>query len=137
MGIRRLFEVRILLVVVGRVRDGRVCKNSDSVNARTLTTEVSVEGGQYDLTVEKCVDQCINYGFTRAGVELGQQCCTQFLLLISMIVPLTNLGLQGCGNSTNGGQEIEPSNCMMACSGDSTEICGGPNALTYYLLDSD
>ena len=60
--------------------DGRVCvqKNSDSVDSRTLTTEVSVLGGQYNLTVENCVDQCINYGFTGAGMELGQQCCTRF-----------------------------------------------------------
>jgi len=90
---------------------------SDNVDARTLTTEVSVEGGQYGLTVEKCVDQCINYGFIGAGLELGQQCW--------------------CGNSTNGGHEIDDSSCMMACSGDSTQNCGGPNALVFYYLDGN
>ena len=53
-----------------------VVQNSDNVDARTLTTEVSVTGGQYELTVEKCIQQCMNDGFRGAGVELGQQCCT-------------------------------------------------------------
>ena len=49
----------------------------------------------------------------------------------------TTLGLfnQGCGNDTNGVQLIDNSHCMMACSGDSTENCGGPDALIFYLLD--
>jgi hypothetical protein len=72
-----MLEVSTLLVE-GGVVIGRTCvfKNSDNVDSRTLTTEVTVTGGQYALTVEKCVDQCISDGFTAAGVELAQQCCT-------------------------------------------------------------
>ena len=106
--------------------------------------EVSVEGGPYELTVEKCVDSCVSYGFRGAGMELGQQCCTYAIYsllnldgLFLSLTKKTTLGLfnQGCGNDTNGVQLIDNSHCMMACSGDSTENCGGPDALIFYLLD--
>lgn len=38
-----------------------------------------------------------------------------------------------CGNSiVNGGTPISASKCNMACAGNSSEFCGGPNALNVY-----
>ena len=39
----------------------------------------------------------------------------------------------GCGNEINSpGAPISQSACNQACTGDSTEVCGGPNALQLY-----
>jgi hypothetical protein len=63
-----------------------------------------------------------NFTFGLEGVSLTKDFCSIH---------------QGCGNSTNGGKAIDPSNCIMACSGDSTENCGGPDALVLYYLDGN
>lgn len=37
-----------------------------------------------------------------------------------------------CGNTFNGGSKAATDGCNMACSGNSTEVCGGPNRLTVF-----
>jgi hypothetical protein len=82
---------------------------SDSTNARTLTASINIAGN----TVEKCQAACQANGYRYAGMEFGSQCF--------------------CGNSIgNGGAPV--SSCAMPCPGDSTEVCGGSNALSLYYL---
>ncbi|KAF9448028.1 WSC-domain-containing protein [Macrolepiota fuliginosa MF-IS2] len=70
-------------------------------------------GGFPFLTVQDCLDQCDNLGFGFAGLEYNHECF--------------------CGNALLYNAEYGPSqNCYTACSGDSTQICGGPNALSTY-----
>ncbi|TBU26664.1 hypothetical protein BD311DRAFT_666990 [Dichomitus squalens] len=83
---------------------------NDSVNARVLPTGVNVPG---NFTVEGCTEACFNANFPLAGMEFAAQCfCST--------------------NIANGGAPIDASLCNMACAGNSTELCGGPNALNVY-----
>ncbi|KLO11660.1 galactose oxidase [Schizopora paradoxa] len=85
------------------------CYN-DSVNARTLQTGVGVTG---PMTPEACVAQCQSDNFQLAGVEFADQC-------------FCDTGI------SNGGGPIDANFCNMACQGNSTELCGGPNALNVF-----
>ena len=79
----------------------------DDVNARTLPP-----GGAGD-SIETCIKSCS--GFTYAGIEYGGQCyCGN--TVASNRMPIA--GVLG--------------NCNMPCNNNSTEICGGPNALSLY-----
>ena len=68
-----------------------------------------------DMTPLKCTTYCSNQGFKYAGVEYGSECF--------------------CGNDfSNGASLAKTSNaCNMPCSGNSANICGGPNALNLYV----
>jgi len=91
---------------------------NDSNNARALSVQVSVRGGQYNNTVDNCIDACIDRNYRAAGVEFAQECW--------------------CGNSIdNGAMAMSMSYCQLACSGDSTEYCGGANAFLLYYLDGN
>ncbi|KAI9449279.1 WSC domain-containing protein [Lactarius psammicola] len=82
---------------------------SDLVSSRTL--ERRVDAG--NVTVESCVSACQSQSFTIAGLEYAQECW--------------------CGNDIKSpGVSISQSACHQACTGDSTEVCGGPNALQLY-----
>jgi len=91
------------------------CYN-DSINARALSVQVSVSGGSYQNTVENCIDTCVNQNYHGAGVEFAQECW--------------------CGNSIeNGAVPIDMFNCRLACPGDSTQLCGGADAIILYFLN--
>jgi len=83
---------------------------SDSVTARTLRTAVGVNG---PMTEEACVAQCQSEKFGLSGVEFSSECFCDTVI-------------------SNGGLPIPASSCNMACQGDSSELCGGPNALNVY-----
>ncbi|KAF8263707.1 WSC domain-containing protein [Lactarius quietus] len=87
------------------------CYN-DSAKRRTLTKQVSVQGGPYNNTVENCVNSCQSAGYNWAGVEFAQQCW--------------------CDKGIMNNDPIDAKNCLLACSGDSTENCGGADALVLY-----
>jgi len=91
---------------------------NDSTTARTLSVQVSVQGGKYNNTVENCVSACQAAGYTSyAGVEAADECW--------------------CGKSLNNyAAAIDPKNCLLACSGNSSEICGGPDALVLYVYNN-
>ncbi|KAF8268566.1 WSC domain-containing protein, partial [Lactarius quietus] len=79
---------------------------SDQNNARSLGEQTPVIGGGYNNTVENCVLACQDAGYGFAGLEFALQCW--------------------CGDAVlNGGEKIHPVHCMLACSGDSSERCGG------------
>jgi len=82
----------------------------DNANGRVLQTELP---DNQALTVENCIASCSAQGFTLAGLEFSVQCF--------------------CGNNLVNGAVIAPQgDCNMACSGSSTEACGGPNRLSVY-----
>jgi hypothetical protein len=68
-------------------------------------------------TVEACSAACSQGGFKYAGVEDGNECW--------------------CGNNEDYGRLGTSSMCISTCTGDSTEICGGPWALNIYKVASN
>lgn len=65
------------------------------------------------MTIESCIDYCTTKGFGYAGTEYSQECY--------------------CGSSLAAAAASAPEgDCSMACSGDSTQPCGGPNRLTLF-----
>ena len=41
--------------------------------------------------------------------------------------------VKGCDNTINQGRKpVDPMYCMLACPGNSLELCGGPNNLVIY-----
>ncbi|KAF8257826.1 WSC domain-containing protein [Lactarius quietus] len=91
---------------------------SDLNTARALSVQVSVRGGAFNNTVGNCIEACVAGNYRAAGVEFAQEC--------------------RCGNSLDHGtHSIDMSNCQLACSGDSTEICGGANAFMLYAVPSN
>ncbi|KAF4631590.1 hypothetical protein G7Y89_g6540 [Cudoniella acicularis] len=88
---------------------------TDSVGARTLPSNPGTTGGTAALTVELCTSTCQGLGYVFAGMEYAGQCF--------------------CGNAfLNGGGPAPDgeTGCDMACSGNATETCGGPNRLSLW-----
>ncbi|KAF8623873.1 hypothetical protein AX17_007275 [Amanita inopinata Kibby_2008] len=84
---------------------------TDNTAARTLT------GASYassnTMTVENCIAFCGAGNFVYAGTEYADECY--------------------CGNVIqNGGTSATGTDCNMACSGNSQELCGGPNRLNFF-----
>ncbi|KAI9462093.1 copper radical oxidase-like protein [Boletus coccyginus] len=81
----------------------------DNANGRVLGNELDSS----TTTVESCIAYCSSSNFTLAGIEYSTQCF--------------------CGNYlVNGAVQALESDCNMACGGNSTETCGGPNRLSVY-----
>ncbi|KAJ7068678.1 WSC domain-containing protein [Mycena amicta] len=60
-----------------------------------------------------CVVACETRGFTFAGLEFGNQCW--------------------CGHSLPVSPLLSDIECQMACAGNTSQICGGPERLTVYM----
>ncbi|KAK8232248.1 hypothetical protein HDK90DRAFT_467432 [Phyllosticta capitalensis] len=85
---------------------------TDGVNGRTLMNAGAVNGA---MTQEKCQAACKAGNYNLAGVEYAGECY--------------------CDNQLRNGGGPAPdgnANCNMACNGNSTQICGGPNRLTMF-----
>ncbi|KAK1756188.1 WSC domain-containing protein [Echria macrotheca] len=87
------------------------CWTDDSSLGRALTYRQNIDG---PLTTEKCLQQCRNGGFPFAGTEYAGECWCGIVI----------------GNDTFAAPAEE---CNMACSGDSSETCGGPGRLNLYV----
>lgn len=85
---------------------------TDNVNARTLTVAVNMNGAN---TIEGCTVACFNSGFPYAGVEYSNECYCDSII-------------RNSGGPAPDGNAL----CDMACSGDASEICGGPNRLNMF-----
>jgi len=86
---------------------------SDNVGGRALTFGAPIVGGASNNSVESCTAACLAAGYSLAGMEYSDECY--------------------CGNIvSNGGAPTPASDCSMACSGNSSEFCGGPNRLNVY-----
>lgn len=79
---------------------------------RTLQYGVAVTGS---MTIQKCLAACLAAKYTIAGVEYAGECwCdTQYRL--------------GGGPAPDGDAQ-----CQMKCSGDPSQLCGGPNRLAVW-----
>lgn len=81
----------------------------DNVNGRVLGNEFDSS----NTTVESCIANCAGQNFTIAAIEYSTQCfCGDYLI--------------------NGATKSADSDCNMACGGNATEACGGPNLLSVY-----
>ncbi|KAF9696805.1 hypothetical protein EKO04_005426 [Ascochyta lentis] len=88
---------------------------TDSIAERTLQYGVNVDGIN---TAGRCASACQQAGFTYAGMEYSAECY--------------------CGNSLRcPSAPTVASACNMACNGNATEFCGGPNAMNVYQLGND
>ncbi len=111
--------------------------NSDNVTSRTLSTQVSVAGGQYSNTPGRCTQACRDRSFQLAGLENGDQCCTCFKFVFQMSFSLLTK-LQVCDNSiAKTSQQIEYNNCFRACppADAQNQACGGTDAIIIYKKD--
>lgn len=83
---------------------------TDSVSMRALNNHGMIAGWPSTTTVEACQAACQAQGFSYAGVEFGNECW--------------------CGNELSSSPAAD--GCNMLCSGNSQEICGGPDRLNVY-----
>lgn len=83
---------------------------SDDVSSRTLATNMSPSN--QIVTAYSCYTMCQQNGYSYAGVEYARECY--------------------CGNEILSPGTPESSGCDMACTGDSSTLCGGPNRLNLY-----
>ncbi|KAJ7222105.1 WSC domain-containing protein [Mycena pura] len=81
----------------------------DSRSARALKHLVAV--ADHNMTVQSCLDSCGAGGYILGGLEFGDECY--------------------CGNAI---LYVYPSSeaCLTPCAGNTSEICGGPDALDLY-----
>lgn len=85
---------------------------SDSTSGRTLTGSDEFTNS---VDVETCIDYCEGLGYTIAGMEYSSQCY--------------------CGDSVAADRapvDHVLGNCFSPCAGNSSEYCGGSNALSLY-----
>ncbi|KAL8280263.1 hypothetical protein RQP46_007377 [Phenoliferia psychrophenolica] len=86
---------------------------SDSANGRALANSVT---GVFFGTAASCLQACANAGYKVCGIENGNECWGANTLTV-----------------TNGsGHKIAATSCTAACSGDTTQTCGGQNAISIY-----
>ncbi|KAI9436607.1 hypothetical protein H4582DRAFT_401431 [Lactarius indigo] len=92
------------------------CYN-DSNSQRILELQMyNIPGGQFNTSVENCTDECYALGYVVAGVEWAWQCF--------------------CGHLINyPGMAMPDKDCMLPCSGNQSELCGGPDRMTVYFYD--
>ncbi|KAK7062115.1 WSC domain-containing protein [Favolaschia claudopus] len=81
---------------------------ADSPSSRQLPNLQTIPGG---ATVDSCTSACKSQGFGLAGLEYGQECW--------------------CGSGPLA-SSISDSSCATACAANTTEFCGGSNALLVY-----
>lgn len=95
------------------------CAEDNVQDKRTFPWQLIIQ----DMTPDRCVDACREFGYAAAGIEYGVECY--------------------CGDAENmvtrGARfvEDESGECSMACPGNGTSICGGPARLTTYFWDGD
>ncbi|KAJ8703531.1 hypothetical protein PTI98_002148 [Pleurotus ostreatus] len=109
MALRRLLRVGdlSLLPCLSMAADHLI---SDNAHGRIFSFAAPADP---NLTVEGCINVCSGMGMTVAGMEFSQECY--------------------CGNTLiNGATQGDEASCNMACGGNPTEACGGPNRLSVY-----
>lgn len=82
----------------------------DGANGRILSYQAP---DSQTLTQQSCAATCLGMNYTISGTEYASQCF--------------------CGDTiVNGGSQTVESACNTACTGDSSEMCGGGDRLTIY-----
>ncbi|KAI4941281.1 hypothetical protein J4E91_010858 [Alternaria rosae] len=85
---------------------------TDNVGGRSLSVGMGVTGG---MTNDKCKAACRAGGFVLAGTEYAGEC-------------FCDNQIRGNGGPAPDGEK----GCNMACNGNQTEMCGGPDRLTFF-----
>ncbi|KAK4097460.1 WSC-domain-containing protein [Parathielavia hyrcaniae] len=86
------------------------------VPARALTGSSTID--YTTMTIGDCETYCTGLSFSLWGLEYGGECY--------------------CGDSlAQGSFPAFSTDCTMACAGDATEVCGGPNRLSLYGVSVD
>ncbi|KAI0697984.1 copper radical oxidase [Cytidiella melzeri] len=86
---------------------------TDNVNGAGRTLASASFTNTTGMTTESCISFCDQQGFVYAGTEFSQECyCGDFF--------------------ANGGTNTTASDCNMACTGNSAEICGAGNRLSVF-----
>ncbi|KAF2730707.1 copper radical oxidase-like protein [Polyplosphaeria fusca] len=85
---------------------------TDKGGARTLSIGMDGLGA---VTNDKCQAACLEAGYTYAGTEYARECFCDSQLR------------NGGGPAPDGNAQ-----CNMACAGDDSQICGGPDRLTMF-----
>jgi Glyoxal oxidase N-terminus/WSC domain len=86
-------------------------KYSDAVGSRALSSAFYGDG--VAMTGGACIAYCTQLGYNYAGTEYASECF--------------------CGNELRSQSTLAaPGDCNMACTGDATTQCGGPNRLTVF-----
>jgi hypothetical protein len=80
----------------------------DSVSSRALSSASYADSS--GMTAQSCIAFCSSNGYPVAGTEYARECW--------------------CGPSLP--SQAASDGCNMACTGDATQGCGGPNRLTVY-----
>ena len=83
----------------------------DNVNGRALNVDAYTSES---MTIASCIAHCAERGHSMAGLEYARECY--------------------CGSTfvNGGGATLTDDKCNMACTGDSSRACGGPDALTVF-----
>lgn len=87
------------------------CWTETAPGTRALSGASAYSGTE--MTVQGCADYCLNEGFVWFGLEYSSECY--------------------CGAAlSEESTAAEETDCAMPCSGDATEVCGGPNRVSVY-----
>ncbi|KAI9844685.1 MAG: hypothetical protein M1837_005427 [Sclerophora amabilis] len=107
------------------------CGKDIAFESRTLS---GADTSGDDMTVEKCVDFCIESGFSVAGLEYGRESVIHPIRNVKDA--LANLGIR-CYCDNDIPEDRAPTkgvtgNCMKKCAGDDGEYCGGAQLMSLY-----
>lgn len=92
------------------------------------------------MTDESCIAYCSANNYGIAGTEYSQECCKLLISLYRLgqtciVAELVNPS--DCGDALESNSMAAPAgDCNMACSGNSTEACGGNNRLNIFMNPS-
>lgn len=90
-------------------------------------------------SAQTCLSLCAEFGYGRAGMEFGSECCKLYYAPGEWSHVLTST--LDCGDLSDiqfAGATIKlDTDCYMPCSGNESYFCGGPNRLSYYTWTGD
>jgi hypothetical protein len=127
---------------------------ADAIGNRDTGTDGVEIDSSTGMTAEYCLEQCYALGFDAGGTEYSIQCCELFLFpflpsLFHSFLIMERYDWEGikmmliscltvCGTSadftTADAALLGDSACNMVCSGNSTQLCGGAGAISFYTL---
>ena len=112
----------------------------DNPTQPTLTSRFYTTPSNY-MTVHICTNYCNDLKLSHAGLENGTECCEcrsrcclqGFLCFLEFVVLITHFGMPVCGNVlTDGATKLPNGDCLVPCTGDSSQYCGGAVSLSLY-----
>jgi hypothetical protein len=84
------------------------------------------------MTDETCISYCNTLGYIYAGTEYASQCCRSTWQFLGSGWMLTSREIDCDNQIASTGAPATDGRCSMSCTGNSTEVCGGPIGLTLF-----